>query len=480
MHQNNIVLIVMDTLRYQGGPFHNTSTPFTFPGSENFLMFHDAITPAPWTLPAHVSLFTGLYLRDHGIHESAKLKESFDLFTAFSSYKGSRLPEDLRAKGYTTYGAVANTALMPGTGFDIGFDQYEFIDFLKPFGDDQINLSRSIKDSLIESEKSEFVGDSADLDRFLKRLRDNGDEESARRIYFLADSIRKIAVERGYPDKKGGEELVNTVKQLDLRSPFFLFMNFMEAHDPYDISGANLSFGDGRLMLSDLVHPGRLPDPRKDELLRKYSESVIAIRELITSLIRVLKEKDAYDDTMIILTSDHGQSFREQDFYGHGTFLYDHITRIPLSIKLPSQMKYKQLGNDPGRSHISLTSIRRFINESLDTTVMPESLFSKSVYSESYGIPNNYPEMFGNDSPLSRFLEKHEHKRLAVFNRSGKMTVNTESGEIEELSVENKSSTLDAEKEVQQLIDDYEEFTQNEYDATVPSQIEIRKILGRN
>lgn len=471
MKECNVALLVFDTLRFQGSPYNNTGDPFMFSGMEDFTKIENAITPAPWTLPAHVSLFSGLYLKNHAVHETGTLKESVDLFSAFSNYKGTTIQNELALKGYSTYGAVANPALMPGTGFNIGFDDYRFIDFLEPFGMDQIDLTRKIRDNLTEIEKKSFTGDSTDLKKLLDRLNSEGNYAAVQDIEAATEKVRKVALDLNYPSEMGGKELVKTVNSFNFRDPFFLFMNFMEAHDPYDIDGANAAFGDGRIMLSDLVSPGRITRTRLNAMLQKYSSSILRIREHITSLISALKAKGVYDNTLFIITSDHGQEFGEQNFYGHGTFLHDTITRIPMSVKLPENHNHALDQFKVKNEFVSLTSIREFINSVVDGN-SPDTLFSDTAYSESYGIPNNYFEMFGSESKITAELKKYDHGRLAVYNRYGKITVNTSNGEIEEIDLSGNEGNK--ETAIENLIRDYVKFDENNPE---PSRKSIASLL---
>lgn len=481
MSSCNIVLVVIDTLRNMGGEYLDSGDPFSFEGNDDFFRIMNAITPAPWTLPAHVSLFTGEYLRNHGIHESRTLKESFELFTAFADYSGTTLTEELKASGYRTYGSVANPALMPGTGFESGFEVYKFTDFLKPLSAVQGNLTKQIRANLNETEKKRFTGDSKDIHDLIRRMKIDGGtagsemiaeaERMTESLLDLTDSAEKI----GYPELKGGNELVDSVRNTDFIEPFFLFMNFMESHDPYDIDGANITFGDGRIMLSDLVESGKISQEREKRLKENYSRSILGIRGFMSDLVASLREKDVYDNTLIILTSDHGQGFRENGFYGHGTFLYDEICRIPLSVKMPNDINAKALEEGAETAYVSLTALRKFIVGCAAGKCNPEELFQEVVFSESYGIPNNYIEMFGEGSDLVESLERIDHRRTAAFNRFGKITVNTENGEIEEISVSATGMERGFETVIAGLVDRMKEFYADDPEVKVPSEDQIRE-----
>lgn len=484
MSKCNIVLIVVDTLRFHTPLAPGSDEPFTFDGSDDFVRIQNAVTPAPWTLPSHVSLFTGTYLRDHHIHESRTTKESFPLFTAFSGYKGNTITRSLKSMGYSTCGFVANPALMPGTGFEAYFDVYRFTDFLEPLSAVQNNFTKQVKDNMNDTEKQRFTGDSRDIHELIRRMKLEGGtagsemiadaERMTEALLDLTDSSEKI----GYPEFKGGNELLNSVRNADLTEPSFLFMNFMEAHDPYDIDGANIAFGDGRIMLSALVDESRITPERQDRLQENYSRGVRRIRDLMAELVSVLKEKGVYENSLIILTSDHGQGFRENGFYGHGTFLYDGICRVPLSIKMPSDFQSVIDRKKAENEYVSLTSIRKFMEGCAGGMPDPDVLFHDTVFSESYGIPNNYIEMFGKESPLTESLKEFDHRRIAAFSRYGKITVNAETGEIEEITHFSRFPGSPVHEDISRLAVEIREFSYGDPGIKLPSEKEIGEKLG--
>ena len=112
----------MDTLRRDAiQPYSNTvSTPNIFSFSKDSNVFGNAIAPAPWTVPSHASLFTGLYPSEHGI----QLTEHLDLDTIIDFAKAklvmskrNNLAYTLRKYGYINYAITANPYLSPGSGF---------------------------------------------------------------------------------------------------------------------------------------------------------------------------------------------------------------------------------------------------------------------------------------------------------------------------------------------------------------------------
>ncbi|RJP23511.1 MAG: hypothetical protein C4520_06025 [Candidatus Abyssobacteria bacterium SURF_5] len=109
----NIVLICIDTLR--ADHFTAEHMPLTYQwAKENAAIYNAAYSNSTWTLPSHVSMFSGLLPSEHKVaNQGDKVAPTFDL-----------LPETLQKKGYTTAGFVENLWLSAPFGFSRGFHEY--------------------------------------------------------------------------------------------------------------------------------------------------------------------------------------------------------------------------------------------------------------------------------------------------------------------------------------------------------------------
>ena len=68
-----------------------------------------------------------------------------------------------------------------------------------------------------------------------------------------------------------------------------------------------------------------------------YDSCVLGIdQEIIKPIIRIVREKGIYDNTMIIVTGDHGESFGEHGVWGHGLDYYEQLVQVPLIMKMPA------------------------------------------------------------------------------------------------------------------------------------------------
>ena len=121
----NVVLLVFDTMRRDAlGAYGGTAATPNFDSfCREATVYPNCISPSPWTIPSHVSLFSGKYPSQHGVHETRDRKV-IDLVGMPEGVKGKMLAESLKGMGYQTVGFPANPMLTAKPGFDRGFDSF--------------------------------------------------------------------------------------------------------------------------------------------------------------------------------------------------------------------------------------------------------------------------------------------------------------------------------------------------------------------
>ncbi len=117
--RRDILLVTIDTIRVDhmsayGYPY--STTPYLEKFSKNATRFLQALTPVPLTLPAHVTLLTGLLPQKHGVRDNIQEHLSSTFVT---------LPELLKKKGYLTAAFVSSAVLKASTGIARGFDVFD-------------------------------------------------------------------------------------------------------------------------------------------------------------------------------------------------------------------------------------------------------------------------------------------------------------------------------------------------------------------
>ena len=126
--------------------------------------------------------------------------------------------------------------------------------------------------------------------------------------------------------------------------PFFLFLNYMDTHRPYNTTsreGFEVARTKGVFKrLKDYLARGEEPpESRVRQMGEVYALAVAHLAAGLGELFDRLRELDVYDRALIIVTSDHGEYLGEHGLVGHSKDLYDEALGIPLAVKLPGQSR---------------------------------------------------------------------------------------------------------------------------------------------
>ncbi len=305
----NVLLIILDTVRAQSLSLYGYDRPTT-PNLERLakrgVVFDRALAPAPWTLPSHASLFTG---RWH--HEL-----STDWQTPLDG-ADSTLAEVLSAHGYVTGGFVANLVFCTEFfGLNRGFLHYE---------DYPTSLKMIAENSWLSR-------------RIVQRIR----SEPGRLAHKTAGQVNRA--------------FLKWISRVDDR-PFFAFLNYMDAHEPYKPPEPfNLRFAERQPMHS-LRHEGyEYSVDELQELRSAYDGAIAYIDHEIGLLLDELEQRGLLDNTVLIITSDHGEEFGEHRVVGHSHSLYLPSLLVPLVIVYPERVPAGIRLSDPvSLRHIAAT-----------------------------------------------------------------------------------------------------------------------------
>lgn len=311
--QPNVLLIVMDTVRADHTSlygYERDTTPNLKKLSEEATLYSNAIAAGDMTLTSHASLFTGMYAIQHGAHyDPPYSREGRPLADEFNT-----LAEILSENGYLTIGVVANYVyLRHAFGLDQGFQYYDermpvfFLGRTRPY-----YLRRGIRNFLTR------FASPFDYDRLWSSA-----EEINRKVFALLDKA-----------KRDGHR-------------FFLFVNYMDAHDPYYppppfdqlYPGKDESFTSAHyyaLKRAVAKLERRITERERRHLLSQYDGGIAYLDFHIGRLITRLKELGLYENCLIVITSDHGEAFGERGIVGHGASVYQDQVRVPLVIKYPN------------------------------------------------------------------------------------------------------------------------------------------------
>ncbi|RXK50474.1 sulfatase [Halorientalis pallida] len=310
----NVVFVVLDTVRKSSlTPYgcERETTPTLSAFAEVATTYEQAVAPAPWTLPVHASMFTGLYPSEHGATQETPYLEG-----------ATTLAESLSAAGYETACFSANAWISPYTRLTAGFDHQDNFFRLMPgdalsgplarlwtamSGDDRL---RSVTDWLVEAGN-----------RVHERLAASASE----------DTKTPAVIDR----------TIEFVAETD--GPFFAFLNLMDAHLPYHPPAAYAeAFAPG-------TDPSRVCQNAKDfnagareiddaewaEIVGLYEAEIRHMDDQLGRLFDWLRATGHWADTTVVVCADHGELHGEHGLYGHEFAVYDPLVNVPLTIKHP-------------------------------------------------------------------------------------------------------------------------------------------------
>jgi arylsulfatase A-like enzyme len=291
----NVLFIILDTVRAQNLGLYGYSRPTT-PELERLaetgVVFDRALVPSSWTLPTHASGFTGRLPHELSADWKVALDDTYPT-----------LAEVLQARGYETGGFVGNFYYCSEQfGIDRGFLHYE---------DQPISPGMILQSAWLPREVARTVrrwfGNRQDLAR--KTAADLNSD-------FLA-----------WLGGRGD-------------APFFAFLNYYDAHDPYlPPEPFNLRFSERqpRYWLEGDTSDEYTPE-EIGELVDAYDASIAYLDHQLGVLFGELEQAGTLENTLVIITSDHGEEFGEHDYMFHGHTLYMPLLHVPLLVSFPGRI----------------------------------------------------------------------------------------------------------------------------------------------
>jgi arylsulfatase A-like enzyme len=330
----NVMLVVLDTVRADAlglYGYRRDTSPNLGRLAQRGVRFERANATSSWTLPSHSSMFTGRLPHELDVGLDRPLAPQYQT-----------LAEALRARGYLTAGFVANhTFCHRDYGLARGFIHYE-------------DLPVSIVEVLRSTRLGGRVLSYLDVIRF--KVSDLwGDELLVRvfgddpRICLAAPPVKNAA-------RINRDALAWMSAQRE--RPFFAFLNYMDAHDPFvPPRTAEGRFGIKPTTPSDRAAIRDWPDsaradshPAAIELARDcYDTCIAALDFQLGRLFDELQSRALLDNTVLIVTADHGEHFggARAGLFGHGISLYPELIHVPLLVIAPGRVPTGQVISAP-------------------------------------------------------------------------------------------------------------------------------------
>jgi len=326
----NIIFIVLDTCR--ADVFYQLLDQGLLPGIEQIFSkakeFRNARAVAPWTVPSHGSMFSGLLPTDHGTSANDPY---FDPST-------TPIAQRLQLAGYETVGLSANPWITPNFNFASGFERFKTENEVFWGGRD---LSDLVK-----------LGSPAEqVIRLLKRTASTSAPKT------FANALYAKFLANRHDD--GARRLTNdAIKWLSNRAcgdPFFLFCNYVEPHLEYDPPAKYLqeelpggvreheAHGVNQDQWAYVTESVEMSEFDFEILWALYRAEIRYLDSQIARLFEELESDGLLDDTAIIVVSDHGENIGDHGLMDHQYCLYETLLQVPLVIRHPQTF-------DSGRS----------------------------------------------------------------------------------------------------------------------------------
>lgn len=299
----NIILVVTDTLRADYLPLYADDLPITTPGLEAFakdaVLFRHGFSQAAWTKPSFATIFSGLYPATHtATSKDRALPPSVVTF-----------PEVLHEGGYYTQGFANNTNIVKAFNFHQGFVDYVDLEPSLYFGANRSSAGLSLYGAMRKIRLTVLAK--------MGRLPGLGSLAKAdvRDFFQPADAVN-----------------VEVLRWLDSEHrpkdrPFFLFVHYMDPHDPYIDEETGNTYA-----RATMEHP----DPRlREAMVDAYFDGIKRMDRAFGALMEELRKRHLYDDSVVVFTADHGEEFYDHKGWWHGQTLYDEQIHVPYLVKLP-------------------------------------------------------------------------------------------------------------------------------------------------
>ena len=325
----NVLLIVLDNVRAASLSLYGHHRPTT-PNLERLarkgVIFSEARSTAPWTLPSHARMMTGRWPHELSVGWDLPLDRTFPT-----------LAETLEREGFATAGFVGNIYFCNALfGLGRGFARYE-----DAYENQTVSLFETVRSSGIGRRIIQVLG-------YPIRLKD-GDT-----------SVRKTAAMLN-------RDVLSWLGRRPADHPFFVFVNYYDVHRPYVLQGGpDTRFGMATLPLAEQAEidkkfmdlagekpvPGDLTNQRVVNdgfaLYHDSYDSCVAYLDCqVGLLLDEIERRGLLENTLVIVTSDHGEQLGEHGTIAHGASLYRPEVHVPLLVIPPTRSSTARIVNEP-------------------------------------------------------------------------------------------------------------------------------------
>jgi arylsulfatase len=340
MSTPNVLLVVLDSVRAANAGicgYSRDTTPFLQQLGSTATVFSEARAGGKWSLPSHASLFTGLHVEEHELYDTDRRIEP-----------GHTVFADLSQRGYSTAVFSSNdyiTGDVP-TGLEADFDVAQGrLD--PPFSD-------ALDPMEYEGSTREFIRESLGHKPIRSIL--NG------ALVKLGWDFPQLVPDRMLRHTSAGYARDEVYAQLfldwmdDQTGPWAACLNLMGAHHPYRPNEDDPWFSEDARRRQDAIetwwefYGGTTPWSDLEALIDLYDCTIRNADALVEEVVDALRSAGEYENTLLVITADHGDGFGEHSHLypdvrlaGHKVGIHESLLHVPLVVKYPHQETGKRV-----------------------------------------------------------------------------------------------------------------------------------------
>lgn len=284
----DIVLITLDAARsdhFSHAGYPRQATPEIDRFAEQSLVFLNAFALAPYTLCSVPTMITGLSFLDHGVVSR----------TDVLSPVAETMAESLQTAGYRTAAFTTTPNNSAAKGFDQGYDEF-------------FEMWRDVP------------------------------RGTARNPHYVT------------------QEVIEWLGTIGDATPFHLQVHYIPPHGPYAPAARFDRFTDpdysgpcnGRNITLDHIESGAVPVDEEclEHVIGLYDGNLLAADHAVGQLLDALRGRERWPDTVVLITSDHGEAFLEHGRMTHNSTVFDEMLHVPFVLRIPAWMDTSQVDTD--------------------------------------------------------------------------------------------------------------------------------------
>ncbi len=290
----NVLLVSLDAVRASSmslyGNDHRT-TPHIDALAESSFVFERAVSPSAWTVPATMSIWTGLWPSEHKVLNKYTSAGPGRMIPTVLGPMIGTFPEDLARRGLRAAGFTGDAGVSGKFGYSRGFERY--VDDVK-FGGFDYSGPEAEKWLRLHADERFFI--------FLHGYDAHGQ-------YDPPEGYRRVFVQGYDGPLRGGKAEQGELREKGLQAKVD---GGPEAEPVLDLTEEDFAFYEAL-----------------------YDEKIQDADARLQAFLGVLTDLDLMDRTIIVITADHGEEFGEHGYLDHGPTLYDELIHVPLVIRVP-------------------------------------------------------------------------------------------------------------------------------------------------